>query len=61
VLPEGPQPSRAKLIDMAMLVMGPGRQRSESEYRDLFQRAGLRRSGIDPSGPVFSVVEAVAA
>lgn len=61
VLPEGPQPSRAKLIDVAMLVMGPGRQRSESDYRDLFQRAGLRLSRIDPSGPVFSVVEAVAA
>ena len=41
--------------------MGPGRQRTESEYRDLFQRAGLRLSRIDPSGPVYSVVEAVAA
>jgi len=61
VLPEQVEPSPAKLIDLAMLVMGPGRQRTESEYRDLFQRAGLRLSRIDPSGPAFSIVEAVAA
>lgn len=58
VLPDGPEPSLAKIIDVEMLVMGSGRQRNESEYRDLFRRAGLELVGIGPSGPVFSVVEA---
>lgn len=59
VLPDGPEPSMAKLIDVEMLVMGTGRQRNESEYRDLFRQAGLQLSGIGPRGPVFDVVEAV--
>jgi hypothetical protein len=58
VLPDGPEPSLAKLIDVEMLVMGTGRQRSEQEYRDLFRAAGLELVGIGPSGPAFSVVEA---
>ncbi len=58
VLPDGPEPSLAKLVDVEMLVMGSGRQRSAAEYRDLFRRAGLELSGIGPRGPLFSVVEA---
>lgn len=59
VLPDGPGPSPAKLIDVEMLVMGTGRQRTEAEFRELFRRAGLQLSRIHPRGPVFSVVEAV--
>jgi SAM-dependent methyltransferase len=61
VLPDEPEPSLAKLIDVEMLVMGTGRQRSEAELRDHLRQAGLRLSGIGPSGPLWSVVEAVAA
>jgi hypothetical protein len=61
VLPSGPEPSTAKLIDVEMLVMGSGRQRSESEYRDLLRHAGLQLSGIGPVSPLYSVIEAVAA
>jgi SAM-dependent methyltransferase len=58
VLPDGREPSAAKLIDLEMLVMGTGRQRTESEYGELFQEAGLELASIGPSGPVYSVVEA---
>jgi O-methyltransferase domain len=58
VLPDGPEPSLAKLVDVEMLVMGSGRQRSAAEYVDLFRRAGLELSGIGPRAPLFSVVEA---
>jgi SAM-dependent methyltransferase len=61
VLPSGPEPSMAKLIDVEMLVMGSGRQRSESEYRDLLRHAGLQLSCIGPVSPLYSVIEAVAA
>jgi hypothetical protein len=60
VLPDGPEPSPAKLVDVEMLVMGPGRQRTESELRDLLQRAGLHLSRIHP-GPIFDLVEALPA
>ncbi|HKE74928.1 MAG TPA: methyltransferase [Acidimicrobiales bacterium] len=59
LLPDGPGPSLAKLVDLEMLVMGTGRQRSEVDYRALFRRAGLELVGIGPSNPMYSVVEAV--
>jgi hypothetical protein len=61
VLPDGPGPSAAKLVDVEMLVMCRGRQRTESEHRDLLCRAGLELSRIGPTGLVFGVVEAVVA
>jgi hypothetical protein len=60
VLPEGRQPSVGKLIDLEMLVMSAGgRQRTETEYRTLFGRAGLRLTRIVPSAGMVSLVEAV--
>lgn len=50
----------AKLVDVEMLVMGTGRQRTEAEYRQLFRRAGLELVGVGPTNPMCSVVEAVA-
>ncbi|MGH9211421.1 MAG: methyltransferase [Acidimicrobiales bacterium] len=64
VLPDQVEPSPAKLIDVAMLVMGTGRQRTLSEHRDLFQAAGLRQSRVDPQEAppaAFNLVEAVRA
>jgi SAM-dependent methyltransferase len=62
VLPETTEPSPAKLIDLEMLVMNVrgARQRTESEYRDLFAAVGLRMSGIVGRFPPFDLVEAVA-
>lgn len=60
VLPEGRQPSMAKLADLQMLVMSAGgRQRTEAEYRTLFDRAELRLTRVVPSSGMVSLVEAV--
>jgi O-methyltransferase domain len=62
VLPDTPSPSLTKLMDLAMLVITPdGRQRTPTQYRALFERAGLRLSRVLPGGSTYSVVEALAA
>jgi SAM-dependent methyltransferase len=60
VLPEGPEPSLAKVIDMEMLVIG-GRERTEAELRALLSQAGLRMVRVVPSAGPHSLVEAVTA
>jgi SAM-dependent methyltransferase len=61
VLPEATQPSPVKWMDLEMLVMNVrgARQRTESEYRELFARAGLRLSGIVGKNDMFGLVEGV--
>ena len=60
VLPEDTAPSMAKLADLGMLVMtSGGRERTETEYRTLFDRAGLRLTRIVPSTALVSLAEAV--
>jgi hypothetical protein len=63
VLPDEIRPSRAKWMDLEMLVLNAqgARQRTCREYRDLFARAGLRLSRIVGDGDVFALVEGVAA
>ena len=62
VLPEGPVPSTAKLLDLVMLVMtSGGRHRTEEDFRVLLSRAGLRLTRIVPSSGRVSLVEAVPA
>ena len=62
VLPEDAAPSMAKLADLGMLIMtSGGRERTEAEYRTLFDRAGLRLTRIVPSAALVSLVEAVPA
>ena len=59
LLHEGPAPSRMKWLDLEMLVMTcGGLQRTQSQYEDLFHRAGLRPTGTPAQSPVFSVLEA---
>jgi hypothetical protein len=46
-MPEGSAPSRAKVLDIEMLVMTPGgRERTAEEFRALLASAGLRLSRI---------------
>jgi SAM-dependent methyltransferase len=60
LLPDAVRPSRAKIIDLEMLVMAPGaRQRTENEYRELFRQAGLRFHRIAVETELFSLVEAI--
>ena len=42
VLPEDDSPHDGKLRDIIMLALHPGRERTEAEFADLFERSGLR-------------------
>lgn len=59
VVPPGNEPSFAKLLDMEMLIMAGGRERTEAEFAALFDSAGYRLSRIVPTASPTSVIEAV--
>ena len=48
------------LMDLQMLVVAGGRERTEAEFAALFERAGLRLSRVLGTGTPFAVLEAVA-
>lgn len=58
VLPEINQHSFANFLDLEMLVISGGQERSESEFRKLFDSAGLVLTGIYPTRSGQSVLEA---
>ena len=57
VVPAGNEPHFSKFIDLNMLVMTGGRERTAAEFRDLYQRAGFRLTRIVPTESPFSVIE----
>jgi hypothetical protein len=58
VVPPGSEPHFSKFIDLNMLVMTGGRERTEEEYRKLLAVAGFRLTRIIPTPSAMSVVEA---
>jgi hypothetical protein len=60
VIPPGNGPHWGKMLDMNMLVLTPGRERTEAEFRELFASAGLRLTRVVPTACPLSVVEGVA-
>ena len=58
VVPAGSQPDFSKIIDLEMLLMPGGRERTEQEFRDLFDRAGFELTRIIPTKSPLSVIEA---
>jgi hypothetical protein len=61
VLPEGDTPHPGTLLDMGMLVVTGGQERTEAEYADLLGKAGFRLVRVWPTDSAVSVVEAVLA
>jgi hypothetical protein len=60
VVRAGDAPDPAKLLDLAMLVVPGGEERSEDEYRTLLDRSGLRLTRVIPTRtPSGSIIEAV--
>jgi len=57
VVPPGNEPSLAKVFDMVMLALPGGMERTEEEYRILFDKAGFRLSSVTPTRSIVSVVE----
>lgn len=58
LLPPGDAPSYGKLVDVAMLVLTGGRERTEEEYRDLLTSAGFTVRRVIPVSGETSVIEA---
>jgi hypothetical protein len=61
VVRPGNDPSFTKLLDLTMLVMPGGKERTEAEYRELLAGAGFRLARIVPTESEISVIEAVPA
>lgn len=59
VLPGANEPHFGKFIDLNMLVMTGGRERTESEYRELYKAAGFELARIVPTQSPFCVIEGV--
>ena len=57
VVPTGNTPSPVKFLDVNMMVMTGGRERTEAEYGALFADSGFRLVRVIPCGPT-DVVEA---
>lgn len=61
VVPAGNVPSPTKIMDINMLVMTGGRERTEAEHRALLTKAGLRLNRIIQVTPSTSIIEVVPA
>ena len=61
VIPPGNDPHWGKLLDINMLVGPGGRERTRSDFEQLFARAGLKVRKIIPTASPLSIVEGVAA
>lgn len=60
VIPPGDEPHFGKLLDLEMLnSTDGGRERTEAEFRELFERAGLDLVAVHPTQSPVAVVEAV--
>jgi hypothetical protein len=58
IIPAGDTPHMATMIDLTMLGMLTGRERTADELRSLLAGAGMRLDRIVPSAGPMSVVEA---
>jgi hypothetical protein len=59
VIPAGNEPFFGKLLDLTMLVIRGGRERTEEEFRHLLGRAGFRLARVIPTGAEVSVLEGI--
>ena len=57
VVPHGSEPHFSKFIDLNMLVMTGGRERTEDEYRTLLEASGFKLTTIIPTDSPMSVIE----
>jgi hypothetical protein len=60
VIPDHDRQFLAKWIDMEMLIGVAARERTEDEYRKLYQEAGFRLTGVVPTASPFSLVQGLA-
>lgn len=59
VVEEDDSPSMSKVMDLNMLVMTGGKERTATEYAALFEKTGFRLTGVIPTPSPMQIVEAV--
>ena len=60
VVPPGNEPALAKFMDVNMMMLHPGGcERTEAEYKALFEAAGFKLTKTVPTQAMVSVIEAV--
>ena len=59
VIRKGNDPDFAKLLDLTMLVIPGGQERTEDEYRQLLSAGGFELQRIIPTAADVSILEAV--
>ena len=57
VVPPGNDSHPSKVMDILMMVLVEGRERTEEEFRELYQQAGLKLTKVVPTPSVLSIVE----
>jgi hypothetical protein len=57
MIPPGNNPCFGKLLDLVMLVVPGGLERTEAEYRQLYKDAGFRLTRVVPTEQEVSVIE----
>lgn len=57
VIPDDNSPSMASMVDLNMLVMLPGRERTLKEYRSLLDSAGLKFERLLQTHSPFQIIE----
>ena len=59
IVPPWDTPARIKMGDILHLVSGGGQERTEDEYRGLFDAAGFRLAKVYPTPTAFSILEGI--
>lgn len=57
VVPDGNEPSPSKALDILMLVMEGGKERTKEEYRSLLEASGFKLTRIVPTKSPYSLIE----
>jgi 16S RNA G1207 methylase RsmC len=57
VVPDGSEPHFSKYMDLNMLIMTGGRERTEDEYRTLLEASGFKLTRIVPTKSPMSIIE----
>jgi hypothetical protein len=58
VIPDGTDPHPAKIVDIVMLGILPGRERTEAEFVRLLDAAGFALKAVHPTHSMLAIVEA---
>jgi hypothetical protein len=60
VIPTGNEPHPGKTLDILLMTSLPGKERTEAEFRKIFEEAGLSMTRVIPTSTPLSIVEGVA-